>query len=61
MKTFMMNVMLSGRFDGKNKEAFLRAVGDYLKAWGVTVLVVGAGATGDFGPMTISALPRWTS
>ena len=52
----LMKVMLSGRFDGKEKEAFLRLVGASLKARGVNVLLVTAGATGDFGPMTIKCL-----
>ena len=52
----LMKVMLSGRFDGKEKEAFLRLVGASLKARGVSVLLVTAGATGDFGPMTIKCL-----
>ena len=48
--------MLSGRFDGKEKEAFLRATGKALEARGCITLVVEASGGEMFGQQTMSAL-----
>ena len=49
-------LMLSGRFDGGEKERVLRAVGTRLEALGEKVLVVSASAGQSFGPMTMEYL-----
>jgi hypothetical protein len=53
-------VLLSGRFDGKEKEAFLRAMGSALEKPGCEILVVEAadgGVSGEkVGQRPLSAL-----
>ena len=54
----MEALMISGRFDGGEKEAFLRALAAALELLGVYVLVVEAIAGDDFGTQTMQYMAR---